>query len=139
MKHIISFLYLFVFTCIIMSCSTYIVDNHSYGTQIKTTTNHENFSDQDLATTSWDHLFHGTMTQVNGNGNSMKVRITSLSDSFSEEPLFIVDHTNVGKGFISVSHIDPNLIERLTVLNRPNEISIYGNQGRHGVILIKTI
>ena len=97
MKHVISFLYLFVFTCLIMSCSTYIVDNQDYGTQIRPTAKlyQSNFNDQELPSTTWNNLFHGTMTQANGIGNNMKIKIPRLSNSFSDEPLFVVNNTNV--------------------------------------------
>ena len=77
--------------------------------------------------------------QVNGYGHTMQVKVPRLSESFSNQPLFIVNNRNIGKGFSSISHLDPSSVQRIKILRRPNEISVYGNQGRHGVILIKMI
>jgi len=137
-----SFLYLVVFTCFLMSCSTYIADSHSYGTKIRPTTDlsQPQFSDQQLPETTWASLFQKSMdAQVNGIGHTMQVKITRLSKSFNDQPLFIVNDRNIGKGFSVISHINANSVQRIKVLRRPNEIALYGNQGRHGVILIKTI
>lgn len=77
--------------------------------------------------------------QVNGYGHSMQVKVARLSESFFDEPLFIVNDKYLGKGFASISHLDANSVQRIKVLRRPNEVSLYGNQGRHGVILIKML
>lgn len=137
-----SFLYLFVFICLFMSCSTYIADSQSYGTQVRPTTelSQPQLSDQQLPETTWDNIFRNSMdAQVNGYGHTMQIKVPRLSDSFADEPLFIVNEKNIGKGFSAISHLDANSVQRIKVLRRPNEISLYGNQGRHGVILIKMI
>lgn len=142
MKHIVSSLGFFIFCCIFTSCSTYIADSHSFGTQVRPTTDltQPQFNDQQLGNTSWEVLFRNSFeARVDGLGDNMKIKIPRLSNSYSDEPLFFVNDHLAGKGFIMVSHIDPNTVSRIRILRRPNEIAAYGNQGRHGVILIKTI
>lgn len=142
MKRLIPCLYLFVFTCLLMSCSSYIIDNHSYGAQVRPTTDlsQTQLNDEQSTDATWDEIFRNSVdARIDGYGATMKVKIPRLSDSFVNEPLFIVNDQNIGKGFFTVSHINPNSVQRIKVLSRPNEISFYGNQGRHGVILIKSI
>lgn len=142
MKHFMSYLYIYVFICLITSCSTYLADSHSYGTQVRPITKltQAELNDEQTLHKTWDRLLQNSMiAQVNGIGNYMRVRIPLLSQSFIDEPLFVVNGHNIGKGFAYISHIDPNSVQQIQILRRPNEISFYGNQGRHGVIIIKTI
>lgn len=143
MKHLVSILYCYVLLCLMMSCSHYISDSHSFGTQVNPSQklSQPQFNDQQtIPTTTWDNIFRNAPdAQVNGYGQAIQIKITRLSESFLDEPLFVVNDRMIGKGFLNISHIDPNSVQRIKVLHRPNEISLYGNLGRHGVILIKTL
>lgn len=69
-------------------------------------------------------------------GNSILIRGAS-SLTLSNEPLFVVDGVTVGNGYNSVSSINPNDVDRISVLKGPSA-GIYGAQGANGVIVIKT-
>ncbi len=143
MKRILSYAFFFIFSLVYTSCSTsYIPDKHSFGTQVRPTSelSQPQFTDQQLPQTTWDDLFRNSAGAiVDGYGLAMQIKIPRFSESFSDEPLFVVNDRTIGKGFETISHIDPNSVANIRILRRPNEISLYGNQGRHGVILIKTI
>lgn len=140
MNRVISVLYFYVFICLLLSCTHQITDSHSYGTQVRPTQTHTDLSQQqDQISTNWVNLFsHSMQAATQGAEGNLQVKIQSLSDSFLDEPLFVVNDVSMGKGFINISAIDANHVEHIRILNRPNQIANYGQQGRHGVILIKT-
>lgn len=140
MKRVISVLYFYVLICLLISCTHHITDSHSYGIQVRPVHSHADIADQeDHFSKNWNDLFsHTIQAMTQGFGTNMKVKVRNMSDSFSDEPLFVVNDITIGKGFINVSAIDANDVERIQILNRPNQLSYYGQQGRHGVILIKT-
>lgn len=73
---------------------------------------------------------------VVGGGNSITIRgITSFSSS--NEPLFVVDGVVVGEGYQAVSSMNPNDVNRISVLKGPSA-SLYGARAANGVIVIET-
>lgn len=83
----------------------------------------------------------GTLT-VTGDGEWISVYVRqngSSSVKLSNEPLFIVDNINMGRGYASVANsVDVNRIKSVRVLNSLVQTAIYGEQGRNGVVLIST-
>lgn len=71
-----------------------------------------------------------------GGGNSITIRGVN-SMTLSNEPLFVVDGVPVGTGYQSVSAMNANEINRISVLKGPSA-GIYGSQGANGVIVIET-
>lgn len=140
MNRVISVLYFYIFICLLLSCTHHITDSHSYGTQVRPAqTQTDLVQQEDQLSTNWINLFgHSMQAVTQGFGGNLQVKIQNLSDSFLDEPLFIVNDISMGKGFMNISAIDANNVERIRILNRPNQIANYGQQGRHGVILIKT-
>ena len=91
-----------------------------------------------------------TQSGVSGSGTSILIRCMS-SFSGSNQPLFVVDgvpfssDTNSQGGFVDGNNgssrfldIDPNNIESVNVLKGLAAATLYGTQGRNGVILITT-
>ena len=91
-----------------------------------------------------------TQSGVSGSGTSILIRGMS-SFSGSNQPLFVVDgvpfssDTNSQGGFVDGNNgssrfldIDPNNIESVNVLKGLAAATLYGTQGRNGVILITT-
>lgn len=65
------------------------------------------------------------------------LKITSPNmDSFP--PLYVVDGVKMDKMLLSQSQIDPNFIKEITVLKNKSAVELYGEEGKHGVILITT-
>lgn len=83
----------------------------------------------------------GTLT-VTGAGDFVKVYVRQTGSGSiltSNEPIFIVDNTNMGRGYSSVaSSVDVNLIKSVRVLNSLTQTALYGEQGNNGVIIIST-
>ncbi|CAI8408258.1 MAG: TonB-dependent receptor SusC [Flavobacterium sp. SCGC AAA160-P02] len=91
-----------------------------------------------------------TQSGVSGSGTSILIRGMS-SFSGSNQPLFVVDgvpfssDTNAQGNFVNGNNgssrfldIDPNNIESVNVLKGLAAATLYGTQGRNGVILITT-
>ena len=91
-----------------------------------------------------------TQSGVSGSGTSILIRGMS-SFSGSNQPLFVVDgvpfssDTNAQGSFVDGNNgssrfldIDPNNIESVNVLKGLAAATLYGTQGRNGVILITT-
>ena len=91
-----------------------------------------------------------TQSGVSGSGTSILIRGMS-SFSSSNQPLFVVDgvpfssDTNAQGSFVDGNNgssrfldIDPNNIESVNVLKGLAAATLYGTQGRNGVILITT-
>ncbi|MDW3192213.1 MAG: carboxypeptidase-like regulatory domain-containing protein [Cytophagales bacterium] len=83
----------------------------------------------------------GTLT-VTGAGDFVKVYVRQTGSGSiltSNEPIFIVDNTNMGRGYSSVAaSVDVNLIKSVRVLNSLTQTALYGEQGNNGVIIIST-
>jgi rhomboid protease GluP len=59
---------------------------------------------------------------------------TNKSMTNNKQPLYILD----GVPIESIEHIDPQSIEKLTVLKEEKAVGIYGDRGKNGVVLITT-
>jgi len=67
------------------------------------------------------------------------VRGGAMSARLSMEPIFVIDGANIGRGYSStLNSVDVNQIQSIRVLKGPVQTAIYGEQGRNGVIIIKT-
>lgn len=64
--------------------------------------------------------------------------ISSISNSQSNEPLFIIDGMAVRGGGMSAGDINPNDIENMTVLKGAAASALYGQEAANGVIMITT-
>ncbi len=51
-------------------------------------------------------------------------------------PMILIDGVKMDKG--SLSLIDPNFIKEMTVLKNKSAVELYGEEGKHGVILVTT-
>lgn len=64
-------------------------------------------------------------------------RFTAVNiDSFP--PLYVVDGVKMDKMLLSQSQIAPVFIKEITVLKNKSAVELYGEEGKHGVILITT-
>lgn len=71
--------------------------------------------------------------------NSSTIRIRGVgSMSASNDPLIVVDGTPYEAGHISISDINPNDVESMSVLKDAAASAIYGHRGANGVIIITT-
>lgn len=52
--------------------------------------------------------------------------------------LVIVDGVKQKKGFFNLNSIDPNTIESINILKNQSATAIYGDEGKDGVVMIKT-
>lgn len=64
--------------------------------------------------------------------------ISSVNNSQSNEPLFVVDGMPIRGGGSSMADINPNDIESMSVLKGAAASALYGQEGANGVILITT-
>ena len=68
------------------------------------------------------------------------VRMVSGGTSFNsgQDPLYIVDGTEVQTVYGGLPWINPADVESITALKNPGDLAIYGMRGANGVIVIKT-
>lgn len=67
---------------------------------------------------------------------SIKIIICAPSRSVINEPVYILDGVIINSKQFSI--INPNDIQEINVVKGDEAISLYGNQGRNGVIIITT-
>ena len=145
----LSFMFLLASALLLVSCGTSREKNRSddeihnigYGKVSKRSstgsisTVESNRSMDDSSTSVLDMLRRVPGVVVGG-GNSITIRgVSSLTSS--NEPLFVVDGVAVGTGYRSVSSMNPNDVNRISVLKGPSA-GIYGSRGANGVIIIET-
>lgn len=77
---------------------------------------------------------------IQGDGNNARIYIRGQSTiTLETQPLFIVNNTNMGRNYAAVnSSINANEIVSVRILRSLSETAIYGEEGNHGVIIIKT-
>jgi bla regulator protein BlaR1 len=80
-------------------------------------------------TTSDQVIINGHMSY-----DSLGKKLSNLDKLGNEEPLYVID----GKPASSINNISPNSIENVQVLKELSAISLYGEKGKNGVILITT-
>lgn len=78
--------------------------------------------------------------QVSGSGESASVMVRGGgSMSGSNSPLFVIDNNPIGNSYTQVAGlIEPNDIDKISVLKDASATSRYGMRGSAGVIIIKT-
>ncbi len=78
------------------------------------------------------------MTQTSGSpGADLRVRIRgSNSIYYGNDPLYVIDGVLVSDG--SLSYINPNDVESVSILKDASSTAIYGARGANGVIVITT-
>ena len=83
-----------------------------------------------------------SVTNAGGSPNSgsqIIIRgISSVNNSQSNEPLFILDGVAISGGASSAADINPNDIENITVLKGAAAAALYGQDAANGVIMITT-
>ena len=83
-----------------------------------------------------------SVTNAGGSPNSgsqIIIRgISSVNNSQSNEPLFILDGVPVNGGATAAADINPNDIENITVLKGAAAAALYGQDAANGVIMITT-
>ena len=83
-----------------------------------------------------------SVTNAGGSPNSgsqIIIRgISSVNNSQSNEPLFILDGVPVNGGASAAADINPNDIENITVLKGAAAAALYGQDAANGVIMITT-
>ena len=77
---------------------------------------------------------------VNGDGPSARILVRGIiSIQASNDPLFVVNGTNVGTDYGAVySTISADQVKSVEVLKDAADIGVYGMQGAAGVIVIQT-
>lgn len=128
MKTLRLFLFLFIAGFIVASCGT-----------ITQTTQQGNVTDkasQSLA----DVLRKNSSLQITGSGDNARISVRGAgSFKLNTEPLFVIDGVPMGNSYARAnSAVNPSQIVSVRVLKSQSETTIYGEDGNHGVILIKT-
>lgn len=86
-----------------------------------------------------DYLRRVPGVTVNKRGSSYAVMVRGASTiTGTNEPLFVIDRTQVGGYEEAASLVDPNDIDRVEVLKDVGSTSPYGMRGANGVIIIHT-
>lgn len=86
-----------------------------------------------------DYLRRVPGLSVTKRGESYSVLVRGMSSiSYSNEPLYVVDRTQIGSYEQAAAIVDPNDIERVEVLKDVASTSSYGFRGSNGVIIIHT-
>lgn len=76
---------------------------------------------------------------VQGNGANARAFIRGISSiTGANEPLFVVDDVAIGNALKDLSFLNPNDIDKVTVLKDSSSTSLYGARGVNGVIIIRT-
>jgi len=103
--------------------STEVVDQKKYGPNV----------------TLADILQRTPGVYIQGNGSGARAFIRGVSSiNGSNEPLFVVDNVAIGSSLNQLSFLNPQDIEKVTVLKDSSTTSLYGARGVNGVILIRT-
>jgi TonB-dependent SusC/RagA subfamily outer membrane receptor len=78
--------------------------------------------------------------QVNGQGNSVKIFIRGISTIKGDtQPLFIVDNVPMGTSYaVANNAVNVKNIKSIKILKDKSDLTIYGERGTNGVIIIKT-
>lgn len=107
--------------------------------------NEEVASDQSMANqinnSLADILRKNSSLIVQGSGSDVKVFVRSMSSiQGNTQPLFVINNGPVGNSYASADNaVNPSEISRVKVLRSASEtMTLWGEQGSHGVILIET-
>ena len=87
-----------------------------------------------------DVLRKNSTLQITGSGDNVKISIRGAgSFNLNTEPLYVVDGVPMGNSYARANNaVNPAQIVSIRVLKSQSETTIYGEDGNHGVILIKT-
>ena len=87
-----------------------------------------------------DVLRKNSSLNITGNGDNIRIQVRgSGSFQLNTEPLYVVDGVPMGNSYARAnSAVNPNQIVSVRVLRSQSEVTVYGEDGNHGVILIKT-
>ncbi|MEZ5041245.1 MAG: TonB-dependent receptor plug domain-containing protein [Saprospiraceae bacterium] len=87
-----------------------------------------------------DVLRKNSTLQITGSGDNIKISVRGAgSFSLNTEPLYVVDGVPMGNSYARANNaVNPAQIVSIRVLKSQSETTIYGEDGNHGVILIKT-
>ena len=107
------------------------------------TTSAQNSTDPTKLSTTYrelaDYLRRVPGISVTKRGNSYSVLVRGMSSiGGSNEPLYVIDRTQVGSYDQAASLVDPNDIARVEVLKTVASTNPYGMRGANGVIIIHT-
>jgi len=107
------------------------------------TTSEPNTTDPTKLSTTYrelaDYLRRVPGISVTKRGNSYSVLVRGMSSiGGSNEPLYVIDRTQVGSYDQAASLVDPNDIARVEVLKTVASTNPYGMRGANGVIIIHT-
>ena len=106
-------------------------------------TSAQNITDPTKLSTTYrelaDYLYRVPGISITRRGNSYSVLVRGMSSiSGSNEPLYIIDRTQVGSYDQAAAMVDPNDIARVEVLKDVASTNVYGMRGANGVIIIHT-
>lgn len=78
--------------------------------------------------------------QVRGNGRSADINIRgATSFELDTTPLFILDNVRLGKNFAQVYDlVEMSQVNHIQVIRSSRATTLYGSDGAHGAIVIKT-
>lgn len=87
-----------------------------------------------------DVLRKNSSLNITGNGDNIRIQVRgSGSFQLNTEPLYVVDGVPMGNSYARAnSAVNPSQIVNVRVLRSQSELTVYGEDGNHGVILIKT-
>ncbi|NNF32738.1 MAG: TonB-dependent receptor plug domain-containing protein [Saprospiraceae bacterium] len=77
---------------------------------------------------------------ISGTGDNVSVLVRGMSSiKFSNQPIYVIDGFNVGDNYARANNaVDVNQIKSIRVLKGPAQTALYGEEGKNGVIIIKT-
>ncbi len=85
------------------------------------------------------HLQRFPGINVEGNRANAKITVRGVGSFYSDTtPLFILDGVPLSQYGDLYNSVTPNMIRRIQVLKRPEEIGLYGVRGANGVIKVTT-
>ncbi len=73
---------------------------------------------------------------VTGSGLNLGVKVRATKSMNQGQPLFVVDGQPMGNGFQHVSFIDPNQVQRISILKDAASAASYGARAADGVVLV---
>jgi len=87
-----------------------------------------------------DILRKNTTLTVMGNGNNVKILVRGFSTiTLDTQPLYVIDGFPIGTNYVQANNlINPSEVVEVKVLKNTSELTVWGEIGTNGVILITT-
>ncbi|HMQ05731.1 MAG TPA: hypothetical protein PKC30_00450 [Saprospiraceae bacterium] len=87
-----------------------------------------------------ERLRREVAVQILGSGSNISARIRGAKSFQGEQrPLIVVNGTVVGRDLVQVNrNLDPPTIKKIRILKSYHELTIWGDQGVAGVIMVET-